>query len=84
MTIKRRGNPNWGKPVLLTASGLSAFESLVRYLKLSPEEYEGSITLKEWVCQNKDHRYVPVELLKAWGLTVRAESSAKLRTGYVH
>jgi hypothetical protein len=73
--MKRRGNPNWGKPEPMLPNGLSTFESLVKHLNLSPEEYKDSITLKEWVCQNKDHKYVPVELLKAWGLTVRAELS---------
>ena len=72
ITLKRRGNPNWGKPEPLTAVGVSTFESLVRSLNLSPEEYEDSYTLKDWVRRNKDHKYVPVELLQAWGLTVKS------------
>ena len=74
---KRRGNPNWGKPELITPGGLSAFDSLARSLKLSPEEYEGSIALKDWARQNKDQKYVPLELLRVWGFTVRTEIAPK-------
>jgi hypothetical protein len=65
---KRRGNPNWGKPepFQLTTS-VSSFESLVKKLGLSPEQYENSVTLKDWVQKNKDSKYVPQELLEAWG-----------------
>ena len=72
MAAKRRGNPNWGKAQCFLPPGTgSAFDSLVKSLGLSPEQYEDSSTLKNWVCKNKDHKYVPVELLEAWGLAVR-------------
>jgi hypothetical protein len=45
----------------------TSFEHVVNALRLSPEEYERSIPLKEWVRLNKDDKYVPSELLKAWG-----------------
>jgi len=51
----------------------SSFERVVISLKLSPEEYAGSRELREWVLQNKDHKYVPPELLKAFGLQVNLE-----------
>lgn len=65
---KRRGNPNWGKsePFTLTPS-TSSFELLVHSLGLSPEEYVRSVPLKDWVRKNKDHKYVPLELLQAYG-----------------
>lgn len=48
--------------------GQSTFEQLVAALGLFPEEYEGSNVLKAWVQKNKDHKYVPLDLLRAWGL----------------
>lgn len=39
---------------------------LVRKRRLSPDQYLGSVQLKEWVRKNKDQEYVPVDLLKAW------------------
>lgn len=51
----------------------SSFERVVISLKLSPEEYVGSPELREWVLQNKDHKYVPPELLKAFGFQVNLE-----------
>ena len=70
---KKRGNPNWGKPELniIPYTGASSFEEVVRKLRLSPAEYEGSIQLKAWVQKNKDHRYVPSSLLQAWGVEVK-------------
>ena len=69
---KKRGNSNWGKPEVNTLpyAGVSSFEEMVKKLRLSPTEYEGSIHLKEWVRKNKDQKYVPSNLLEAWGLDV--------------
>lgn len=46
----------------------SEFEHVVKELGLTPDEYQNSVPLKEWARQNKDEKYVPSELLKAWGL----------------
>ncbi len=71
---KRRGNPNWGKPEpFMLGSSISSFESLVKTLGLSPDQYENSATLKEWVGKNKDHKYVPLDLLEAWGFKAVSE-----------
>lgn len=45
----------------------SEFERVVEALRLSPDEYLTSSALREWAWQNKDYKYVPSELLKAWG-----------------
>jgi hypothetical protein len=45
----------------------TSFEKVVKELRLSPEEYTQSSALKEWVRRNKDEKYVPSDLLKAWG-----------------
>ena len=71
---KRRGNPNWGKPDLtgLPASP-SDFEKLVKSLRLSPDQYQHSPAVREWVQKNKDHKYVPQDLLEAFGFEVVTE-----------
>ena len=51
----------------------SSFERVVLSLKLSPEQYVGSSELRAWVLQNKDHKYVPPDLLKAFGFQVNLE-----------
>ncbi len=51
----------------------SSFERVVDSLKLSPEQYQSSTELREWVLQNKDHKYVPPDLLKAFGFHVNLE-----------
>lgn len=47
-----------------------SFDEIVRHLRLSPHEYMDSIELKEWVRRNKDQRYVPTEVLNAFGFDV--------------
>jgi hypothetical protein len=57
-------------PVALTPVGASAFKHLVVKVGLSPKQYQDSTVLREWVQKNKNYRYVPSELLQAWGLRV--------------
>ena len=73
---KKRGNPNWCKPEMNTLpyAGVSSFEEMVKKLRLSLTDYEGSIHFKEWARKNKDQKYVPSSLLQAWGLDVKADS----------
>ena len=67
-----KGNPNWGKPEVLglVIPTLTEFERTVTRFKLSPHEYVTSSPLREWAEQNRNSRYVPEYLLKAWGLEV--------------
>jgi len=60
----------------INPQGASSFEHLVASLGLSPAEYVNSAELKEWVRRNKDHKYVPPELLAAWGFTVNVYAAA--------
>lgn len=46
----------------------TSFDKVVAALGLTPEQYEHSSELKRWVLQNKDEKYVPLSLLKAWSL----------------
>ena len=73
---KKRGNPNWGKPDLTNVpyTGSTSFEEVVKKLRLGPADYHRSAELREWVQRNKDQKYVPVDLLEAWDLTVKEES----------
>ena len=72
--VKRRGNPNWGKPEPLPfGPSTTSFEAVVKSLGLSPDQYENSIKLKEWVGRNKDQKYVPPDLLEAWGFKASSE-----------
>jgi hypothetical protein len=71
---KQRGNPNWGKPEpAVFETTISSFESLVKSLGLTPDQYVSSAELKEWARRNKDQKYIPLDLLEAWGMkaTVR-------------
>jgi hypothetical protein len=71
---KRRGNPNWGKPEpVMLGVAVSSFDALVKTLGLSPDQYQNSTTLKEWVTKNKDQKYVPPALLEVWGLKAQSE-----------
>ena len=45
----------------------TSFEQMVKKLGLSPKQYESSALLKDWVRRNMDEKYVPSNLLKAWG-----------------
>jgi len=51
---------------------LSDFEYQTKTLHLSPDQYVNSAALKDWVCRNKNLKYVPPDLLTAWGLTVKS------------
>ena len=70
--MRRRGNRNFTKPEALRPLVFCAnsFERVVKALNISPREYRSSPELKELVRQNKDQKYVPTELLEAFGFRV--------------
>jgi hypothetical protein len=72
---KRRGNPNWGKPAVVSVTDVqpNSFEQMVQKLRLSPEQYVHSVQLKDWVRKNKDQKYVPSDLLKAWNFEAASD-----------
>jgi hypothetical protein len=64
-------NSNWGKPgAICQAPQVTSFEQSVTRLGLQPSEYRASRELREWAAKNKNSKYVPEDLLKAWGLLV--------------
>lgn len=60
-------NPGCYKPVVRTAG---SFDQVVEELHLTPSDYFTSPELREWVRRNKDQRYVPTEILEAFGFVV--------------
>jgi hypothetical protein len=46
----------------------NSFEAQVENLKLKPEDYEKSKSLKAWAEKNYLIKFIPEKLLKAWGL----------------
>jgi hypothetical protein len=75
MMTRKLGNLNWGKSHMgrQPLPSRTSFEEAVKAMKLSPREYASSAALKEWVRKNKDHKYVPLDLLTIWGFEVRGE-----------
>ena len=71
----QRESSNSSRPAAANAPSFSgsSFERVVDTLKLSPEQYQSSAELREWVLRNKDHKYVPPDLLKAFGFQVNLE-----------
>jgi hypothetical protein len=72
---KRKGPPQFTNPRLMRApqACLSSFDQQVEALSLSPEQYAGSRELKNWVSRNRNHRYVPPDVLATFGFRVMPE-----------
>ena len=67
---RRRGNPNWGRPLPPLPASPTEFEILVRRLRLIPEMYVVSPELKRWCQLNRNRCYIPEWLLEEWGIDV--------------
>ncbi len=71
--MKRRGNPNWGKPDWgPVVPVVTEFEKTVEEYKLTPDQYLQSSQLREWARRNKNSKYIPEPLLEAWGFEIEA------------
>jgi hypothetical protein len=73
MSLQRENSNSAGAAANARPFVESSFERVVDSLKLSPEQYQSSPELREWVLRNKDHKYVPPDLLKAFGFQVNLE-----------
>jgi hypothetical protein len=71
----RRGNPNWGRPMLPASILCTEFEMQVRHLQLAPEAYVFSDQLRGWCERNRNRFYIPEWLLKAWDMSVNSDLS---------
>jgi hypothetical protein len=67
---RKRGNPNWGRPIPPAPALPTEFELRVKQLQLTLEMYPSSRELRTWCQQNRNRCYVPEWLLKEWGITV--------------
>jgi len=71
---KETRQSDWGKPELHAGPVVpTSFDEVVKKLRLSPSEYEGSTQLKEWARKNKDQKYIPDDLLRFWGFEVKGD-----------
>lgn len=46
---------------------VTSFEDVAKELKLQPDQYLHSARLREWAQRNKNSKFIPESLLKAWG-----------------
>lgn len=67
---RKRGNPNWGRPMPPLPALATEFELRVRHLQLTPEMYTSSAELHTWCKENRNRIYIPEWLLKEWHITV--------------
>jgi hypothetical protein len=72
---RKRGNPNWGRPMLPASVLCTDFEMQVRQLNLTPERYVVSAELRKWCKENRNHSYIPEWLLDEWGFRVHDDLS---------
>ena len=72
---RKRGNPNWGKPIAASPALATQFEMHVRHLRLPPEMYVHSAELRSWCQQNRNRCYIPEWLLNAWDILVESDLS---------
>jgi hypothetical protein len=72
---RKRGNPNWGRPMLPASVLCTEFEMQVRQLRLTVETYAFSVELRTWCERNRNRFYIPEWLLDEWGFRVDANLS---------
>ena len=73
---RKRGNPNWGRPIPSDPALPTEFEVRVGQLLLTAETYASSIELRAWCERNRNRCYVPEWLLTEWDITVDPTSAA--------
>jgi hypothetical protein len=69
----KRGNPNWGRPMMPASVLCTEFELQARQLHLTPDQYVASSRLRNWCEENKNQYYIPEWLLKAWNIFVNSD-----------
>jgi hypothetical protein len=53
----KRGNPNWGRPILPASIFCTGFEIQVKQLHLTREQYVFSARLRKWCEENRNRDY---------------------------
>jgi hypothetical protein len=72
---RKRGNPNWGRPMPPVPALPTEFELQVKKLRLVPETYVYSRELRAWCERNRNRYYIPEWLLDEWDIHVDADIS---------
>jgi len=72
---RKRGNPNWGKPMRAVPAAAKEFEIQVRDLGLTQQTCAGSTLLRSWCEHNRNRCYIPEWLLDEWKIVVDAAYS---------
>lgn len=69
--MSRRGHPNFTNPSRIgpLKKSPTSFDSLIAELGMSAQECTSSPDVRQWVIRNKDDKYVPIEILEAFGLS---------------
>jgi hypothetical protein len=75
LMIRKRGNPNWGRPMPPASVLCTEFEMQAKQLHLIPEHYVVSAELRKWCKENRNRCYIPEWLLGEWGIRVDADLS---------
>jgi hypothetical protein len=75
LSSKRYANRSWGSNGVgpLPTKRAATFDQIVENMGLSTEQFEASAELKEWVRVNMGRKYVPIDLLIAWGFDVEPQ-----------
>ena len=73
---RRRGNPNWGMPLLPIPALVTEFETEVARLGLTQPDYVTSMQLRRWCQHNRNRVYIPEWLLAEWKIQVEINFSA--------
>ena len=83
MRNKRYANRTWGAKgiVPMPRQRPASFDEVVENMGLSPAQYASSAELKEWVRANRGQKYVPIDLLTAWGFEVETIATLALIKG---
>ena len=63
---RKRGNPNWRRPIPSGPAVATEFERRVNQLQFPAEMYISSAELRACCERNRNRRYVPEWLLKEW------------------
>lgn len=75
-TKRKRGNPNWGRPIPFVPALPTEFELQTKHLHLTALMYPYSLELHAWCEENRNRLYVPEWLLEEWGMIVNLNFSA--------
>lgn len=72
--MRRRGNPNFCKREMTPAEVMpTAFEKFCTEHRLDTRQKQvRSYLLRDWARKNRNNKYVPENLLDAWGMDVFA------------